>query len=51
MTIGTGIVVSIGILCATFLAVVIIGAKLADKKAKQIELISEQLLLKKKNKL
>ena len=34
MTIGTAIVVSIGMLCATFLGVMIIGAVLAAKKHK-----------------
>ena len=34
MTIGTAIVVSIGMLCVTFLGVMIIGAVLATKKHK-----------------
>jgi hypothetical protein len=34
MTVGTAIVVSIGMICATFLGVMIIGAVLAAKKHK-----------------
>ncbi len=34
MTIGTAIVASVGIICATFLGVMIIGAVLAAKKHK-----------------
>ena len=34
MTIGTAIVVSIGMLCVTFLGVMVIGAVVATKKHK-----------------
>ena len=50
MTIGTGIVVSIALLCVTFIATLCIGANLANKKQEQIKQFSEETL-KKKNKL
>lgn len=34
MTLGTGIVISIGMLCVTFLGVMVIGAVLVSKKHK-----------------
>ena len=43
MTIGTAIVVSIGILCATFLGVMIIGAVLEVKKTKATKSLSDEL--------
>ena len=43
MTIGTAIVVSIGILCATFLGVMIIGAVLEAKKTKATKTLSDEL--------
>ena len=35
MTVGTAIVVSIGMLCATFISVMIIGAVITSKKMKK----------------
>lgn len=43
MTIGTAIVVSVAIICATFLAVIGIGAVLAAKKTKATKALSDEL--------
>ena len=46
MTIGTAIVVSIAIICGTFLAVIGIGAVLAAKKANATKALSDQITKK-----
>lgn len=43
MTVGTAIVVSVAIICATFLAVIGIGAVLAAKKTKATKALSDEL--------
>lgn len=50
MTIGTAIVVSVGIVCATFIVMLCIGASVANKK----QTIGNQLakeILERKNKI
>ena len=43
MTIGTAIVVSIGIICATFLGVCIIGAVMNSKKTRTTNELTQTL--------
>lgn len=51
MTVGTAIVVSIAIICGTFLAVIGIGAALAAKKTKATKALSDELTSQITNKL
>lgn len=44
MTIGTAIVVSIGILCATFLAACVLGVYLQNKKTTQVKNFTENIM-------
>ena len=43
MTVGTAIVVSVAIICVTFLGVVIIGANLAKKKTDAAAKLTNEL--------
>ena len=43
MTVGTAIVVSVAIICATFLGVVIIGVNLAKKKTDAAAKLTNEL--------
>lgn len=49
MTVGTAIVVSIGIICVTFLAMVAMGMHINNKKQKAAADIAEEIL-KRRNK-
>lgn len=50
MTIGTAIVVSIGIICVTFLAVMGIGAWLACKQRRNATEVANEIIKKRLNK-
>lgn len=43
MTVGTAIVVSVAIICATFLAVIGIGAVLAAKKTNATKALTDEI--------
>lgn len=51
MTVGTAIVVSIAIICGTFLAVIGIGAVLAAKKANATKALTDELTNKLKDRI
>ena len=43
MTVGTAIVISVAIICGTFLAVIGIGAALAAKKANATKALTDEI--------
>ena len=50
MTIGTAIVISVALLCVTFIATICIGANLAKQKQTTANRLTEEIL-KRKNKI
>ena len=51
MTLGTAIVISVAIICVTFLGVVIIGANLAKKKTDAAAKLTDEITSSITNKL
>ena len=51
MTVGTAIVISVAIICVTFLGVVIIGANLAKKKTDAAAKLTDEITSSITNKL
>lgn len=51
MTVGTAIVVSVAIICGTFLAVIGIGAALAAKKANATKALTDEITTRFKDRL